>query len=118
MLEILIKDMKHLRYQNVRDIQLMKGLSQLLNCGRVFTRSSGDAVDFHVSNFSDIIGKVLPFFKEYPLQGAKRKDFADFVKVAELMKNKAHLNFEGLEEIRKIRLGMNTGRDHTQSGTC
>jgi hypothetical protein len=36
----------------------------------------------------------------------------DFGKVVELMKNKAHLTSEGLEEIRKIKSGMNTGRDY------
>jgi len=38
-------------------------------------------------------------------------DFADFCKVAELMKNKAHLTQEGLEEIRQIKAGMNTRRE-------
>jgi hypothetical protein len=38
-------------------------------------------------------------------------DYADFCKVAELMKNKAHLTAEGLEQIKKIRANMNTQRD-------
>ena len=32
------------------------------------------------------------------------------MKVAELMKEKKHLTGEGLEEIKKIKAGMNTGR--------
>lgn len=35
-----------------------------------------------------------------------------FLKVAELMKNKGHLTQEGLAQIRKIKAGMNTGREH------
>jgi len=34
----------------------------------------------------------------------------DFVKVAKLMKEKAHLSPEGLELIRRIKSGMNKGR--------
>jgi len=29
------------------------------------------------------------------------------------MKNKAHLTKEGLDKIREIKAGMNTGRDHS-----
>jgi hypothetical protein len=50
------------------------------------------------------------FFQKYPLQGVKSKDFKDFCKVAELMENKAHLTAEGLDQIRQIKAGMNTGR--------
>jgi hypothetical protein len=37
-------------------------------------------------------------------------DYADFCKAAELMKTKAHLTARGLEQIRKLKTGMNTGR--------
>jgi hypothetical protein len=37
-------------------------------------------------------------------------DYEDFCKVAELMKNKAHLTQEGLNQILKIKDGMNKGR--------
>jgi hypothetical protein len=37
-------------------------------------------------------------------------DYLDWCKVAELMKNKAHLTWEGLSKIRKIKAGMNKGR--------
>ena len=40
----------------------------------------------------------------------KALDFADFCLAAELMKDNKHLTLEGLEQIRKIKAGMNTGR--------
>ena len=43
--------------------------------------------------------------------GVKFKDFDDFKRGSLLMKNKAHLTPEGLEEIRKIKMGMNKGRE-------
>jgi hypothetical protein len=54
--------------------------------------------------------KIIPFFQKYQIKGAKSYDFEDFCKVAELIKNKAHLTQDGLDQIRKIRAGMNRGR--------
>ena len=34
-------------------------------------------------------------------------------KIVKLMEAKAHLTREGLNEIRKIKSGMNSGRDHS-----
>jgi hypothetical protein len=63
-----------------------------------------------VTKFSDIDEKIIPIFREYKILGDKFRDFQDWCKVAELMKNKAHLTPSGLEEIRKLKGGMNTGR--------
>jgi hypothetical protein len=37
-------------------------------------------------------------------------DFIDWCKAAEIIKAKAHLNEEGLDQIIKIKAGMNRGR--------
>ena len=47
---------------------------------------------------------------KYPIMGVKAADFQDWCKVAELMKTKKHLTPEGLDQIRKIKAGMNMGR--------
>ena len=70
---------------------------------------------YRVTKFDDIVNKIIPFFKKYPILGVKALDFADFCKAAELMKNKAHLTKDGLEKIRKIKAGMNRGRTHVNS---
>lgn len=54
--------------------------------------------------------KIIPFFEKYPILGEKSRDFKDFCKVAEQMKQKKHLTKEGLDQIREIKEGMNTGR--------
>lgn len=56
------------------------------------------------------VKRLALFFLAHPLQGAKKKEFAYFIKVANLMKLKAHLTKEGLEEIRAIKSGMNFQR--------
>jgi hypothetical protein len=42
--------------------------------------------------------------------GVKKDDFEDFCKVVDIMKVGGHLTPEGLEEIRKIKAGMNSLR--------
>ena len=45
---------------------------------------------------------------KYPLAGAKSNDYLAFKKAINLIKDKAHLNSKGLNEIRTIKAGMNS----------
>jgi hypothetical protein len=67
---------------------------------------------FVVSKFSDNWEKIIPLYHKYPIKGAKALDFADWCKVALIMKEGGHLTQKGLDEIRKIKSGMNNGRQH------
>lgn len=95
--------------QHNRDDILLKSFMEYLKCGRVY-KHSDNAIAFKVSKYSDLTEKIIPFFHKYPILGVKSKDFNDFCLVAELMKNKAHLFESGLNQIRQIKAGMNTGR--------
>ena len=94
--------------QNNRDEQLMKNFISYFQAGRYY--NIGDALDFRVTKLSDIADKIIPFFDKYPIIGIKAQDFSDFKQAVELIKNKAHLTFEGLEQIKKIKERMNRGR--------
>jgi len=96
--------------QHRRDIELLKSVITFLDCGIIAPNPLDSTVKLVVSKFSDITEKILPFFDQYLLNGVKSKDFEDFSKVAELIKSKSHLTQEGLEQIRKIKLGMNSKR--------
>lgn len=98
--------------QHSRDKQLMECLETYLGCGRYEARSQNiQAGNFAVSKLSDITEKIIPFFDKYPILGYKSKDYADFKQVSQLIQNKAHLTDEGLDQIKKIKAGMNTGRE-------
>ena len=86
----------------------MRSLIEYFDCGNIIQR--GEAFDFRVTKFSDIENKIIPFFKKFQIYGVKALEFADWCKVAEMMKQKKHLTAEGLEQIRKIKTGMNKGR--------
>ena len=94
--------------QHSRDELFMVSLIKYFDSGKIYKK--GNAFDFKVIKFDDILNKIIPFFKKYPIEGVKALDFADWCKAAELMRKKKHLTVEGLEQIRKIKAGMNTGR--------
>ena len=86
--------------QHKKDEILMRSFVNFFKCGRVYPNR--DAFYYRVSKFDDIIEKIIPFFKNYPIKGMKALDFSDFCRVAEMMKAKQHLTEEGLEKIKKI----------------
>jgi hypothetical protein len=96
--------------QDCRDSELLESLVTLFGCGRVERTPRRSVVNFVVTNLSDITDKIIPFFNKYPIQGVKALDYADFCKVAKVMKDKGHLTVDGMELIQKIKSGMNTGR--------
>jgi len=95
--------------QHSRDSELLISFEKYLGCG-LTNKHSGDATVFIVTRLYDITEKIIPFFDKYPIIGVKSQDYQDFKKVAKLTTNEDHLTTEGLDNIRKIKAGMNKGR--------
>jgi hypothetical protein len=91
------------------DREILEKIQELLGCGRIYhldyVRYANwrPHVKLKVSNFKDISGKIIPFFKKYPLQAKKSLQFERFCLVAEMIRRKDHLTEEGIERIRKIK---------------
>ena len=109
---------------HIRDRDLLKGITNYLNS--LYFNQDNKEISIHcneknntallqIKSNSDIENKVIPFFEKYPILGVKSSDFEDFKLVAELVKNKEHLNIEGLNKIVKISEGMNLGREWVSS---
>jgi hypothetical protein len=80
-----------------------------LKCGTLRSRKDG-VWYYEVNNLNAIVENVIPFFERFRFLSAKKKrDFAKFVKIAELMQKGCHLTREGVEEILRIRKSMNDG---------
>ena len=99
--------------QHYRDELLMKSLIEFFSCGNL--QRSNNACIYRVTNIPNLTEKIIPLFKKYPICGEKSKDFLDFCKVLEMVELKKHLTSEGLEQIRIIKAGMNTGRSKSLS---
>lgn len=94
--------------QHSRDVILMENLVEFFKCGNIQTYN--DACYYRIGNLSGISENIVPLFKKYSILGEKSKDFSDFCEVLDMVKDKKHLTKEGLDEIQKIKAGMNTGR--------
>jgi hypothetical protein len=69
-----------------------------------------NVVNFQITNFTDIMNIIIPFFEQYPIEGIKKLDYVDFKTVGDLMLNKEHLTQSGLDKIIKIQSNMNRSR--------
>jgi hypothetical protein len=92
----------------------LQNIVNFLNCGRY--RETANTIDgkVEVEKFKDITEKIIPLLVKYPLVGSKAQDFEDLKIISELMNKGAHLTQSGLDEITRIKSGMNRARQQKQ----
>jgi hypothetical protein len=54
--------------------------------------------------------RLIPFFKQYAIYGAKYEDYKDFSLGIEIISKKGHLTAEGLDQLKEIITRMNYHR--------
>lgn len=102
----------HLKMQE-KDRTLLEKIKNTLQCGAVYFQKEQRAnhcqcYRFTVNSQKDIFEKIIPFFKNNPLQSvSKAQNFKIFCKIADLVKSGKHLTESGVEEIRTLKLQMN-----------
>lgn len=101
--------------QHSRDMLLLQKFVTFFNCGRIKKDSRHYVHYFVVTNFKDITDKIIPFFKKYKTEGVKSSNFADWCEGAEIIRSKAHLYDDGVEQIRSIQSRMNSKRSEFNS---
>ena len=92
-----------------RDPVILSLYKRHLECGTLRQRRDG-VWYFEVNNLNAIRDNVIPFFRRFGFLSAKKKrDFAKFVKLAEIIESGDHLTVQGVEKIIDIRREMNDG---------
>ena len=92
-----------------RDPVILSLIKRHLGCGTMRQRRDG-VWYYEVNNLEAIADNVIPFFRRFGFLSAKKKrDFAKFVELAEMMKQGGHLSREGIVRILEIRRDMNDG---------
>ena len=80
-----------------------------VKCGTLRGRNDG-VWYYEVNNFTAIQGNVIPFFDRFGFLSAKKKrDFAKFKQIANLIADGEHLKKSGIRRILEIRKTMNDG---------
>lgn len=92
-----------------RDPVILALFKRHLRCGTMRQRRDG-VWYYEVNNLTPIVENVIPFFERFGFLSAKKKrDFAKFKRLAELIRAGRHHHREGVEEILRIRREMNDG---------
>jgi hypothetical protein len=92
-----------------RDPVILALFKRHLECGTMRQRRDG-VWYYEVNNLQAILNNVIPCFRRFHFLSAKKKrDFAKFVKLAEMMEQGRHLERSGIEEVLLIRRDMNDG---------
>jgi len=95
---------------NERDLKLLESIKKYFgNIGQIHYNVSVNSWTYKVSKNKDLLNVIIPHFIHYPLLTQKAVDFKLFMQIVQLIKEKAHLNKAGLEQIVNIRSSLNKG---------
>lgn len=104
-------------YQHKKNRKILELFQKELHCGYIVEKQGKpDVLVFVVDNRKTLEEKIIPFFNKYQFLGTKWEDFLLFSQIMEMMKNKKHLEKEGLIEIVRLAFQMNQqgkGRKYT-----
>ena len=93
--------------QNADRSELLYVIKDKWGCRFIRPDRSDKTLKFEVRNVGDLVAKVLPHFKAYPLISSKQDDFVRFERICRLANSGGHLGLEGLEEIVQVAMEMN-----------
>ena len=84
-------------------------IHKLWDCGYIKDnfRGKDNNLVFVVRNRKDLLSKVIPFFREFPMLSSKQKDFEKFASIVEAMEKGRHLERRYFLKLLNIALSMN-----------
>lgn len=108
-----------LRYfitQRFDNKELLDKVYDFFKIGYVYRKFQGNdrkkmTFVYEVTKQNDIHNVIVPFFRNFPLQGVKQKSFQNFARIAEIVRNRQDtrkLSDEELKEVWFLKLTMNT----------
>jgi hypothetical protein len=93
--------------QNADRGQVIELISEYFGCGSIRPDRSDCTIKWETRRLSDIAGRVLPHFDEYPLISDKQQDVDLLKSIGQLMLVGAHRTRDGLLEIARLSSLMN-----------
>lgn len=82
-------------------------MKSYFGCGTIRFSRRDQTKRYEVRSLKDLIERVIPHFRKFPLLSSKNKDFRLFLKICEMMKEGRHKTRNGLVKIIDIALKMN-----------
>ncbi len=103
--------------QNRDRAELLFELQRLWDCGFIRPDRSDQTLKYEVRSIGDLVAKVIPHFRLFPLQSSKQKDVELFDKICCLVQQKRHLDIDGLQQIVHLAMDMNPSGKRKYSGS-
>lgn len=94
--------------QNSDRSEVLNLFQQTLDCGSIRPDRSDKTFKFEIRSLYDLIEKVIPFFKRFPLKSSKNRDFELFAQICLLMSLEEHKKVLGMKKIIQLAVQMNT----------
>ena len=98
--------------QGAKSIDCLYTIREFFQVGQVLANKRYDNHKEHLYRYvvrkrSELLGVVIPFFRQYPLRTSKRFDFEKFARCVELIETGHHLTASGLIDLVEIAQTMN-----------
>jgi hypothetical protein len=85
--------------QNADRAQLLYMIQERFRCGFIRPDRSDNTLKYEVRTVRDLVEKVIPHFRTYPLFSNKQQAVARFAEICELIHQGSHLTQEGFTKI-------------------
>ena len=93
--------------QNSDRQEVLELFQQFFDCGAIRRNPSDRTFKYEVRSIKDLMQKVIPHFKKYPLLSSKKKEFERFSVICHMIHEGKHLKQETLKEIVTLSYQMN-----------
>ncbi len=93
--------------QNSNRAEILKMFQKYLKCGFIRPDRSDKTFKFEVRSVNDLVNKVIPHFKKYPILSSKNKDFIVFTIICRKIMKGKHLQEKGFRKIVQLSLALN-----------
>jgi hypothetical protein len=106
--------------QNTHDVAVLELIQSFFGCGIIKPKRANNELKtaqsvrsvsrYVVSNLSDVMNVIIPFFDALPLFTSKSLDYGDWKTLIKMKVSKEHLTEAGVQKMFKIKSQMNRGR--------
>jgi hypothetical protein len=105
--------------QGSSSVGCLEELRSFFGVGRILLNKRHDNHREHLCQYivdrrSDLLGTVIPFFRQHPMRTSKQEDFEKFASCLALIERGFHRTREGLIEIAQIAETMNRRKPRTE----
>jgi len=85
--------------QNKRNLKILEEIKNFFGVGSIRFSKRDQNFKYEVRSIHDLVKRIIPHFKKFPLKTKKSEDFSRFSKICDLVYNNHHLNKKYLLEI-------------------